>query len=51
MVIVLDGGETVEDGMVELASANVDAKERGENEVKEEVEHCWMLLCGVEHED
>lgn len=38
-MVVQHGGETVEEGMVEFSQADVDAEERGEDEVEEEVEH------------
>lgn len=43
VVIVQDGGDAVEDGTVELAGADVDAEERREDEVEEEVEHGRMV--------
>lgn len=43
VVIVQDCGEAIEEGMIELADADVDAEDGGENEVKEKVEHCCYV--------
>ena len=43
MVVVQDCGQTIEQGMVELAGTDVDAEDGGENEVKEKVEHCCYV--------
>lgn len=43
MVVVQDCGQTIEQGMVELAGTDVDAEDGGENEVKEKVKHCCYV--------
>jgi hypothetical protein len=43
VVVVQDCGQPIEEGMIELADADVDAKDGGEDEVKEEVEHCCYV--------
>lgn len=43
VVVVQDCGQTIEQGMVELAGADVDAEDGGENEVKEKVKHCCYV--------
>jgi len=43
MVVVEDCGQTIEQGMIELAGTNVDAEEGGEDKVKEKVEHCCYV--------
>lgn len=45
VVVVQDCGQPVEEGMIELADADVDAEDGGENEVKEKVEHgCYVAF-------
>lgn len=39
MVVVQDCGQTIEQGMVELADTDVDAEDGGEDEVEEKVKH------------
>ena len=43
VVVVQDCGQTIEQGMVELADADVDAEDGGKNEVKEKVKHCCYV--------
>ena len=43
VVVVQDCGQTIEQGMVELAGADVDAEDGGEDEVKEKVKHCCYV--------
>ena len=43
VVVVQDGGQTIEQGMVELAGSDVDAEDGGEDEVKEKVKHCCYV--------
>jgi hypothetical protein len=43
VVVVQDCGQTIEQGMIQLAGTNVDAEDGGEDEVKEKVEHCCYV--------
>lgn len=44
MVVVEDCRHAVEDGMVELAQADIDAEDGRENEMEEEVKHFSVVL-------
>ena len=43
VVVVQDCRETIKEGMIELAGTDVNAKDGGENEVKEKVKHCCYV--------
>ena len=43
VVVVQDCGQTIEQGMVELAGTDVDAEDGGENEMKEKMKHCCYV--------
>jgi hypothetical protein len=43
VVVVQDCRQPVEEGMIELADADIDAEDGGEDEVKEKVEHCCYV--------